>query len=174
MEAIHLPQLLKAPEKTEVIQFKEYLPGLETLTPVQGRLTITHHGNYLQVSTGAETIITLTCHRCLQQYNHRLVLETQELIWIDETANDGDMGPNERETALEDLVETLPPQSDFEPASWLYEQMCLAIPQKQLCQKKCPGIILSTTEISEPLTDRRWASLEALKNGLQSQDRTEN
>lgn len=166
MEAIHIPQLLKAPEKTEVIQFKEYLSGLETLTSVQGRLAVTHHGNYLEVSTVAETIVTLTCHRCLQQYNHRLAVETKEPIWLDETASNGETSPLEQEIALEDLVETLPPQGNFFPGEWLYEQMCLAMPLRQLCQQKCPGIQITTTDQSGPLIDRRWASLEVLKSGV--------
>ena len=36
MDAIYIPQLTKAPERTEEIQVNEFLPGLETLTPVRG------------------------------------------------------------------------------------------------------------------------------------------
>jgi uncharacterized protein len=113
MEAIHIPWLLKLPEQTEVIQVNEFLADLETLTPVRGRLQVTHQGNYLEVSVQAETIITLTCDRCLQQYNHRLTLDASELVWLDESADQPDDGPLERETPLEDLVETLPPQGIF-------------------------------------------------------------
>jgi uncharacterized protein len=48
MEAIHIPWLLKLPEQTEVIQVNEFLADLETLTPVRGRLQVTHQGNYLE------------------------------------------------------------------------------------------------------------------------------
>ena len=40
MDAIYIPQLTKAPERTEEIQVKEFLPGLETLTPVRGRVRV--------------------------------------------------------------------------------------------------------------------------------------
>lgn len=76
MEAIYIPQLLKAREQTQTIEVDEFLPDLETLTPVRGRISVQHRGNYLEVSAQAETIITLNCHRCLQQYNHRLKLNT--------------------------------------------------------------------------------------------------
>ncbi|NEQ28389.1 MAG: DUF177 domain-containing protein [Microcoleus sp. SIO2G3] len=165
MEAIHIPWLLKLPEQTNVIQFNELITGLETLTPVRGRLEVSHKGNYLEVSAQAETIITLTCHRCLQQYNHRLKLDASELVWLDESANQPDDGPLERETALEDLVETLPPQGYFQPDTWLYEQLCLAIPPRQLCDNQCPGIQVTHTESASP-TDRRWEALEALKRQL--------
>ena len=63
MESIHIPWLLKLPEQTETIQFNECIAGLETLTPVRGRMQVTHKGNYLEVPAQAETIITLTCDR---------------------------------------------------------------------------------------------------------------
>jgi uncharacterized protein len=165
MEAIHIPWLLKLPEQTNEIQVNELIAGLETLTPVRGRLKVRHQGNYLEVSAQAETIITLTCHRCLQQYNHRLKLDASELVWLDDSANQPDDGPLERETALEDLVEMLPPQGYFQPDTWLYEQLCLAIPPRQLCDQQCPGIDVMDTE-STSSTDRRWEVLEALKRQL--------
>ncbi|MBD1807075.1 DUF177 domain-containing protein [Microcoleus sp. FACHB-SPT15] len=165
MEAVHIPWLLKLPEQTNEIQVNELIAGLETLTPVRGRLKVRHQGNYLEVSAQAETIITLTCHRCLQQYNHRLKLDASELVWLDESANQPDAGPLERETALDDLVETLPPQGYFQPDTWLYEQLCLAIPPRQLCDQQCPGIQVTDTESASP-TDRRWEALEALKRQL--------
>lgn len=166
MEAIYIPQLTKAPEQAEVLQVEEFLPDLETLTPVRGRVRVQHHGNYLDVSAQAEAIMTLTCHRCLQQYNHRLTVNTSEIIWLDEAANQPDNGPLEREVAMEDLVEKLPPQGYFYPGEWLYEQLCLEIPQRQLCDAQCAGIQTATPEASEQKVDRRWASLEALKKQL--------
>jgi uncharacterized protein len=165
MEAIYIPGLLKLREHTDVIEVNEFFTGLETLTPVRGRLQVIHKGNYLEVSSQAETIITLTCNRCLKQYNHRLTVDTSELVWLDESADQPDDGPLERETPLEDLVETLPPQGYFQPDTWLYEQLCLAIPPRQLCDQQCPGIQVTDTESASP-TDRRWEALEALKRQL--------
>jgi len=167
MEAIHIPWLLKLPEQTDVIQVNEFLPDLATLTPVRGRLEVTHQGNYLEVGVQAETIVTLTCDRCLQQYNHRLAVEATEVLWLDESAQLPDSGPLERETALEDLVETLPPQGYFQPDAWIYEQICLALPPRQLCDQKCPGIAVDNNPApSTTATDRRWEALEALKRQL--------
>lgn len=166
MDAIFIPQLTKAPERTEEIQVKEFLPGLETLTPVRGNIRVEHHGNYLEVLGQAEAIITCTCNRCLQQYNQRLKVDTKEIIWLDETANQPQDLPLEREVAIEDLLEALPPDGYFYPSEWLYEQMCLAIPQRQLCDRNCPGIIANTTDDSDTAIDNRWASLESLKKQL--------
>jgi uncharacterized protein len=41
--------------------------------------------------------------------------------------------PLEQEVASEDLVESLSPQGHFDPATWMYEQLCLALPQRQVC-----------------------------------------
>ena len=169
MEPIYIPQLLRAVEQTETFQVQEYLPDLETLTPVQGSLQVSHHGNYLNVSGKAETIITLTCDRCLQQYNYRLAIDTSELIWLDDSVDPINNAPLEREVTLEELIETLPSQGYFDPRKWLYEQLCLETPQRKLCDQICPGIQLgdllpSSETDSKP--DRRWASLEALKRQL--------
>ncbi|HBE16446.1 MAG TPA: metal-binding protein [Cyanobacteria bacterium UBA11149] len=175
MEAIHIPFLLKLPQHTDVIEVNESIEGLETLTPVRGRLEVTHEGNYLDVSAEAETIITLTCDRCLKQYNHRLTLNISELVWLDSSANEPDNGPLEREILLEDLVETLHPQGYFDPNIWLYEQLCLAIPPRQLCDSKCAGILAterdtasSTDGLHHSPTDRRWQALEIFKGKLPS------
>ncbi|AHJ29417.1 YceD family protein [Nodularia spumigena CS-584] len=166
MDAIFIPQLTKAPERTEEIQVQEFLPGLESLTPVRGRVRVHHQGNYLEVSSQAETIITCTCNRCLQQYNQRLTVNTTEVIWLDEAANQIEELPLEREVVMEDLVETLSPKGYFYPSEWLYEQMCLAIPQRQLCNLDCPGILSDDADGSKKPGDSRWASLEALKKQL--------
>lgn len=162
MEPIHIPQLTKAPQQTEVIGFDQAIEGLETLTSVQGRLQVAHKGNYLEVSAKAETIITLTCHRCLQQYNYRLAIAPTELIWLDESAKPDAMDFLDREISPDDLVETLPPRGFFDPKTWLYEQLSLEIPQHQLCDQNCEGIQIPGIN-EQPLVDRRWASLEALK-----------
>lgn len=166
MEPIYIPQLLKRSEQKELIQFEEFLPDLDTLTPVRGKMQVAHQGNYLEVKVKAETIVTLTCHRCLKQYNYRLALKTSELIWLEEPANQKDLGGAEVEVDLEDLVESLPPQGYFQPGEWLYEQMCLEMPLRQLCDSDCPGIQVEEIGSSESASDRRWASLEALRNNL--------
>jgi uncharacterized protein len=161
MEAIYIPQLLKMPAKQEEISLNSLISGLKTLTPVRGILLITHGGTFLQVELRAETIFTLTCDRCLQQYNHRLKVETSEIIWLENDLQLDKKIPLEREISSEDLSETLPPDGYFEVESWLYEQISLAMPMRQLCGKDCqPPPALNT----DNLIDSRWASLASLKS----------
>lgn len=164
MEAIHIPQLLKAPDKTEEIIVDESIPGLDSLTPVKGIIIVTHGGTYLQISAKAETIITVICDRCLTNYNHRLSVDTSEIIWLEDNPNESERF-FEREVTLEDLSEKLDPWGYFVPDSWLYEQLSLAMPMRQLCGQECPGADLQP-EKTNPTIDSRWATLAALKEKL--------
>jgi uncharacterized protein len=168
MKAIYIPHLLNAIHQTRLLTFEAYFPPLETLVPVRGELSVSHCKTYLEVKGTADTIVTLTCDRCLQCYNHRLSLDTAELIWLDASAAN-DQAPLEREVGIEELVETLPPQGYFEPDTWLYEQLCLALPQRQICDPDCPGIIVAdepATQSPATLIDHRWAALVALQDQL--------
>ena len=162
-EPIHLPWLLHAPNHSENVKVQEWFPDLKSLTPVQGEVTVEHNGNFIQVDGSAATIVTLTCDRCLQQYNHRLVADASELIWL---RDDTDAESESTSDCLEeaDLVESLPSEGYFQPDDWLYQQLCLALPQRQLCDSNCPGIILE--QGSPALIDDRWAKLAQLKRQL--------
>lgn len=163
MEAIYIPRLLKLPERKEEITIQELIAGLNTLTPVRGLMVIKHGGNYLEVVAKAETIVTLVCDRCLNHYNHRISINTSELIWLE--AEQSEDFPQEREVAVEDLSETLSPDGYFEPETWLYEQLSLAMPLRQLCGKTCQGTEITPAVVSSSI-DSRWASLANLKNQL--------
>ncbi|NJL86035.1 MAG: DUF177 domain-containing protein [Leptolyngbyaceae cyanobacterium SM1_1_3] len=166
MEAIFIPQLTKAPDRTLSFAFRENFDDLDTLTPVKGEIAVTHHGNFLEVQVQAEAIKTLTCYRCLQNYNHRLVVKASELLWLEDSVPEAALAL-EREVPLDDLVESLSPQGHFYPSEWLYQQLCLAIPQKQLCDSACEGISLPSTSPSQiGSADDRWAALAALKQQL--------
>ncbi len=171
MEALYIPQLANRQDRTLEIIVDRLISDFATLTPVRGKIIIKHGGTFLEVSAQVETIVTLTCDRCLRQYNHRLGLNTNEIIWLDTAAGKAYNGPLEVKTDLEELVESLPPDGHFQPDVWLYEQLCLAIPHRQLCDRDCVGI----TPIDSPVPkssnetvnlDSRWDMLEILKNQL--------
>lgn len=46
METIFIPHLLKSPDRQRVIIIDNFIPGLETLTPVRGTLLVRHGGNF--------------------------------------------------------------------------------------------------------------------------------
>jgi uncharacterized protein len=166
MKPIFIPSLLYAPEHTAELEIQETLSGLDTLTPVRGNLVVMHHKTYLEVSAKAEAIVTLTCHRCLRHYNHRLAIDTTELIWLEDEAELEEDLTLERELQLEDFSEKLPSRGYFQADTWLYEQLSLALPLQQICNAEDCESTIPDTAMSEPSVDRRWATLEALKRQL--------
>lgn len=169
MEAIYIPHLLKVPKRQLEIIVQDAIAGLDTLTPVKGRIVIRHGSNFLEVIAQAEAIVTLACDRCLQNYNHRLAVDTKELIWLESELVNVDELPHEREVSIEDLSETLSPNGHFEPEKWLYEQLSLAMPLRQLCGEQCEGAAKTSTEATSHI-DSRWSSLAALKDQLKASD----
>jgi len=165
MEKIHIPQLLKMPQHSDRFSFKENIRGLETLTPVKGTCTIFHRGGFLEIELEANTILTLKCDRCLQTFNHRLEVDTSEIIWLNSNLENEQHLPLEREISGDDLCESLPPDGYFEVQTWIYEQMSLALPLRKLCGQEC-----SPPAISDELTirDSRWAALTSLKSSQDS------
>jgi uncharacterized protein len=168
MDTIYIPQLATAPEQTESIQVNQSIRGLKTLTPVQGQMEVTHRGRYLDVRASVVTITTLTCDRCLQNYNHRLTVDASELIWLDEPPSPDEEMADDDDLISDDLVETVPSTGYFDPETWLYEYLCLALPQQQLCDRDCEGIPVNNDVDDTHTTpvDSRWGALENLKSQL--------
>ncbi len=172
MDKVYIPKLLQQPQHSLEVDINTHLPDLETLTPVRGTVIITHQNTYLDVQARAETIVTLTCHRCLQNYNSRLTITPQELIWLQANPNPSSL-PLEQEVGVDDLVETLPPDGYFYPQTWLYEQICLALPQRQICDPSCRGVEITSKDdesSQKPATDSRWAVLSQLQRQLKESD----
>jgi uncharacterized protein len=167
MDKIYIPQLLHAPEKTETAHVHQRILDFQTLTPVQGDIRVTHCGKYLDVSASVETITTLTCDRCLQNYNHRLEVSASELIWLDQAPTlEEDLF--DEDIIADDLVETLSSTGYFDPETWLYEYLCLALPPQKLCDQSCSGIAIHEEDAptDETPVDSRWGALATLKAQL--------
>ncbi len=147
LRSIVIKDLLKLPRQTLRLEFRQGIPDFESLTPVEGWIKISHRGHFLQAWGQAETIVTLTCHRCLQQFNHRLPIDFEEILWLD-----GSDTPPE-----DDLVETLDPNGSFDTLDWVYQHLCLALPQRQACRPDCQPPTLTTPPLETG--DPRWAIL---------------
>jgi uncharacterized protein len=164
MEAIYIPRLLKALEQTEILPINDFIKDINTLSPVKGTLTIAHRGTYLEVTVQAKAILTLTCDRCLQQYNHRLILDTSELLWLDKNTPEHYELMVDKDLLEENLEESLESNGYFDTYNWLYEQLSLAMPLRQLCGKNCHPP--ATSQPTEELQDSRWSVLQTLKDQL--------
>ena len=165
MEAIYIPHLLRASGKKQEIIVDQTIANLDSLTPVRGKIRLRHGGTFLEVTAIAETIVTFTCDRCLKQYNNKLSVDTSELIWLEKEAEEEKVYPLEREVSVEDLAESLPATGHFQPETWLYEQLCLALPLRQICSTDCHSPVIDD-KIDSNQGDSRWSILETLKGKL--------
>ena len=163
MDSVYIPHILKAPGSVLGWEFKDFLEGLETLTPVRGKVRVRHRGRFLEVEAQADGIVTLTCDRCLCQYNQRLGVDTSEFIWLREPTIAAAVSGADDELSLEDLEEELSPEGHFSPTEWLYEQMCLSLPMQKLCAPDCAGIAVEAGSIAPD--DEATAAANGADNG---------
>ncbi|WP_071590748.1 DUF177 domain-containing protein [Synechococcus sp. PCC 7336] len=144
------------------IEFRQPIANFVSLTPVQGWVKIVHRGTFVEVAGSFQTIVTLSCHRCLQTYNHQLQAEMSEVLWLEKAPA---AIAKEAEVGMEDLLETLSPDGEFDLEDWVYQQLCLSLPQRQLCAEDCAGLV---AEVKQGETvDRRWTALQQLKQQFQ-------
>ena len=97
-------QELKLLEQGKHWTIDQRLGELDSLTPVRGQLLAVHRGNVLELDGEANTIVTICCDRCLQQFNHPLSFQTREVLWLGEQAREQGM---DLETVLEAGSEVL-------------------------------------------------------------------
>ena len=164
LEPVALQELraLGAPRNWPV---EGHLEAMPSLTPVRGHLTAEHRGNVLAVDAELATIVTLTCDRCLGQFNQQLSCSPSELIWL------GDAPPSEQEleasedvASMEGLVESLDPRGHFDPEQWVFEQLHLQRPVVNRCGDHCPGAPGLNQDHHGAVQDPRWEALRQLRN----------
>jgi uncharacterized protein len=110
--------------------------------------------------------VTLSCDRCLGQFNQQLSTSPSELIWLgDQPPTEDQLQLSEEISELEGLVETLDPRGHFDPQQWVFEQLNLQLPVVNDCGETCPGAPNFNQEIVanlESTTDPRWEALRRL------------
>ena len=155
---------LKALGSIRSWQVDTTLDQLPSLTPVRGYLSAEHKGNVLAVEGELQTIVTLTCDRCLGQFNQKLSCQPSELIWLGEASpSDLELRESDQISALDGLVECLDPRGMFEPRQWAFEQLNLQMPVVNCCGEDCPGPSLPNAPFSDPAPDPRWKALRELQ-----------
>ena len=146
------------------------LEDLTSLTPVRGNLQAEHLGNFLALNGRFQTIVTLCCDRCLGQFNHQLIADVEEIIWLGELDNEAALtAAGLNSDVRQGLVECLDPRGSFDPERWVYEQLSLELPVVNRCGSDCPGMPPGRGPGSdqerlhgaEPL-DPRWQALREL------------
>ena len=145
-----------------------YLEDLPSLTPVRGTIQAEHRGNVLAVHGSLQTIVTLICDRCLNQFNQQLISTTEELIWLgEERIEHEQLQASDGSEQMTGLLERLDPQGPFDPQQWAFEHLNLQLPAVNRCGVECPGPPgLPTSDSEEALNSRpdpRWDVLRQLQ-----------
>ena len=162
LRPIPLKDLLQAPNRTRDCDFRQEVDRFQSLTPVEGSVSITHRGNFVEVSGQFSAIVTLDCYRCLNAYNYKLQADIEEIIWLEKPQTP--LVGQDVEVGVDDLVETLDPDGAFDIEDWVYQQLCLSLPQKQVCAEDCAGVEVDPA--NEQPTDSRWNILQQLKQQM--------
>ncbi|MGC6483158.1 MAG: YceD family protein [Synechococcus sp.] len=157
-------QALGAPRVWEV---EGKLDDLESLTPVRGELQAEHRGNVLEVRGELQTIVSLCCDRCLNQFNQNLQVQTEELIWLgDQQATDAMAEAGLDPDSPDGLIESLDPRSSFEPERWAFEHLSLQLSVVNRCGDDCPGPPQTRDAANvnaQASVDPRWQALQQLR-----------
>ena len=167
-----LLQELRALGTPKVWDIEGELDELPSLTPVRGRISAEHRGNVLAVKGKLNTIVTLCCDRCLNQFNENLSCTPAELIWLGNEQPTADELELSGEVAeMEGLVDVLDPRGQFDPQQWAFEQLNLLLPVVNQCGDHCkgpPGLQQQPkVPISKPKeVDPRWQALEQLQQQM--------
>ncbi len=163
MPHLQLPlrDIVQAPNHIVVVELEQPITDFPSLVPVQATVTVAHRTTFLEARGTAATIVTLTCQRCLRHYNYRHQIDFEEILWIDANA---EAEPESFDISPDDLTERIAPNGIFDVEDWVYQHLWLLMPQKQVCEADCPGILPTNTE--ETALDSRWATLKNLQDHL--------
>ena len=136
----------------------QFIADLNCLTPVKAYIYVLHHGDVLEVSGNAHTIVTLSCDFCLCHYNHLLSTNVRELITV---------AGQSSKFVIDQL--SIDPGGHFEPERWLFEQLNLLLPLVNSCGSDCPGPP-QWEKSNSAYEDPRWHALKKLRTHVSSAD----
>ncbi|SRR5579875_600650 len=165
---VSIDDLRGQPQQRLVLSFKESLAGLETVKPVVGDLTLTAGSWGVHISGRVQTLLKLTCDRCLRPYFQSLPVEIDErLVYQSKDA----AVPKERELSRNDFVEPIPDNGILDISDIVYQAVTLATPTYCLCGAECPGppageegsaASLGRGKAERTGGDPRWKNLKTL------------
>lgn len=175
---ISLEELRSQPQQRLLVGFKENVPGLDAVKPVIGDVALTLGSWGVQVSGRVQTLLKLTCHRCLRAYFQSLNVDLDErLVYDQDLLNDR----RERELTRDDFVEVIPESGVLDISDIVYQAVTLATPTYCLCGAECPGPSLSAgsgknislgQNKSQDREDPRWKNLKTLFQNDESDEKS--
>lgn len=175
---VSLEDLRALPQQRLRVAFNESLPNSEAIKPILGDLVISVSASGAQVVGRVQTLLKLSCHRCLAPFFQALSLELDERFVYEDYLRGESKDNRERELLKEDFVEAIPYAGVIDVSDVVYQAVTLATPSYCSCGADCPGPPKSKNEApqgkspvedgcdvksEEPMViDPRWKNLKTL------------
>lgn len=136
---ISIDELRAQPQQRLNLNFKESIEGLNAVKPVLGDLVAAAHLTSIHVSGNVQTLLKLTCHRCLGPYFLNINLALDENILETPPEDWSAAASKEKELTAIDFVEYLAEDGTLDITDLVYQAVTLATPVTCLCGEDCPG-----------------------------------
>jgi uncharacterized protein len=136
---ISLEDLRGLPQQRLKIDFKETLPGLQTVKPVVGDLSMVAGISGVRLTGRLRTLLKLTCHTCLKPFFEALNFELDEQFVYEDYLNEDPRELKEKELQTDDFVESIRYEGFLDISDIVYQAVTLATPIYCSCGSDCPG-----------------------------------
>lgn len=133
---ISLDELRTYPQHRVTVDFKENIDELEAVKPVLGEISISLNDSGVRLAGKVQTLLKLSCHRCLRPYFQSMVVDIDERFVYDSLVET----PRERELRGDDFVEVIPKDGIIDISDVIRQAITLAAPTYCLCGDECPGL----------------------------------
>ncbi len=170
---INIDDLRAVPQQRLNLSFKESFEGLDAVKPVLGEFTVSANVTGIRLNGVVQTLLKLTCHRCLRPYFLSLNIPVDE--WFPEWTPQSKDVKREHELLAEDFVECLGQDGTLDIGDVVYQAVTLATPVSCLCGDNCPGPAFPSNEAKSgslasdkeglersAMIDPRWKNLKSL------------
>jgi uncharacterized protein len=170
---ISLDELRTYPQHKAIVDFKENIDELDAVKPVLGEISISLNQSGVRVSGKVQTLLKLSCHRCLRPYFQTMLVELDERFVYASLLET----PRERELrGGDDFVEVIPKDGIIDISDVIRQAITLATPTYCLCGEECPGLPQKSSaadktslaedknqgKSQEKRIDPRWKNLKTL------------
>ena len=150
-KVISIEDLESAQNKTLSCTFEEKIEGLDLVTPISAELTFRSLGDFVEVTGNVKGIVKLECDLCLEEFEHELDFEIDELFSKGSLLGEYEESGQEFEIKDGQFVTDLNGEKEIDIYDLLYQSVILNIPNKKVCGINCKGReFLTEEEIIDP------------------------
>ncbi len=138
---VNIDELRTLPQQKLILSFKESIDNIDAVKPVLGEFTLVASTTGIRITGQVQTLLKLTCDRCLRPYFLNISLPIEDFFREQETQHyrEPEKMPRERELTAEDFQEELTEEGNLDITDLVYQAVTLATPVSHLCGDDCPG-----------------------------------